>query len=245
MLRVLEPKGLFCRQPAKSSIELRRCISGAVRYCEIFLKPGRDGLAVQLLREHTAPFMSPRLVAVGAAPEGISTVGVRDFVNAVLLQTALRCAVYMGGIVGVVEPSGDDRAAVKFLPYCGEVRLVTAKEAPPRGDGIVVCREIYDLKGCNIIVALSGLAGFPLPQYGDIKDAVIFTGMPDMFNGGLVIDSIKPRIPTTVMPLPEGVDALTYAAACYSLCGMYGLAALTPLQLLSRGKPVGFDKIFR
>lgn len=230
VLRVARPA--FLRgQPARSSVEIAQCRVGAVRYYEIFLRPGRDGEAEALLFEQMRPFMSPRPVAGGIRLPEIAYFSPDNYIKEVLLNTALRCACYIGGMVGVIEPSGDLSVAMKFERFC-ETVLIDAKSG------------FEAISDCNMIISFSGLAGLGAPPAEVIQRAVIFTNAPDFFAAGLTVDWVLPAIPPAVA-VPAEVDPTDFIAACHSLSGMYGLAALPPRKLFSRGKVISFTDIER
>ena len=82
---------MFLRgQPARSSVEIAQCRAGAVRYYEIYLRPGRDGEAEALLFEQMRPFMSPLPVAGGPRLPEIVYFSPENYIKEVLLNTALR-----------------------------------------------------------------------------------------------------------------------------------------------------------
>lgn len=230
ILRVARPA--FLRgQPARSSVEIAQCRVGAVRYYEIYLRPGRDGDAEALLFEQMRPFMSPRPVAGGVRLPDITYFSPDHYIKEVLLNTALRCACYIGGMVGVIEPSGDGSVATKFKRFC-ETVLIDAET----GFGAI--------PDCNMIISFSGLAGLGAPPAEAVERAVIFTNAPDFFTAGLTVDRVLPAIPPAVVVPPE-VDPTEFIAACHTLSGMYGLAALPPQKLFSRGKVISFADIER
>jgi len=230
ILRIARPAFLK-GQPARSSIEIAQCRAGAVRYYEIFLRPGRDGGAKALLFEQMRPFMSPRPVAGGLRLPEIVYFSPENFVREVLLNTALRCACYLGGVVGVIEPSGDLSAAVRFERFCETVIIDTETGFDPLSD-------------CSMLISFSGLAGLGTPPAEVLERAVIFTNAPDFFAAGLTVDWVLPAIPPAV-DVPAEVDPTEFIAACHTLSGMYGLALLPPKKLFSRGKVISFTDIER
>ena len=230
ILRIARPaflKGL----PARSSVEIAQCRVGAVRYYEIFLRPGRDGEAEALLFEQMRPFMSPRPVAGGLRLSEIVYFSPENFIREMLLNTALRCACYLGGMVGVIEPSGDTSIAMRFERFC-ETVLIDAESG------------FEAISDCNMIISFSGLAGLGAPPAEKIARAVIFTNAPDFFAAGLTVDWAIPAIPSAVA-VPAEVDPTDFIAACHTLSGMYGLAALPPKKLFSRGKVISYEDIER
>lgn len=229
-MRVARPA--FLRgQPARSSVEIAQCRAGAVRYYEIYLRPGRDGEAEALLFEQMRPFMSPRPVAGGPRLPEIVYFSPENYIKEVLLNTALRCACYLGGIIGVIEPSGDRLIAMRFERFC-ETVLIDAKSG------------FEALSDCNMVISFSGLAGLGIPPAEVIEHAVIFTNAPDFFAAGMTVDWVLPAIPPAVA-VPAEVDPTEFIAACHTLSGMYGLAALPPHKLFSRGKVISFSDIER
>ncbi len=216
--------------------------AGAVRYYEVVLTEGRDGLALPLLYEQTRPFMSPRFVAAGPRLDGVSYHSPGKFVNRLLTSAALRAACYLGGTAAVVAPDGDFSAAAALTLYCGQVRCISPAQRPvPAGAEWQPGLDALD--GCGIVLSFSGLAGLGLPRAADLAHAVIFTAAPEHFPAGLVIDGALPRLPPTLHDLPDGVERTAFLAACWELNGLYGLGELPPLRLFSRGRPVGFDDV--
>ena len=134
-------------------------------------------------------------------------------------------------MIGVIEPSGDRLIAIRFERFC-ETVLIDAKSG------------FEALSDCNMVISFSGLAGLGIPPAEVIERAVIFTNAPDFFAAGLTVDWILPAIPP-VVAVPAEVDPTDFIAACHTLSGMYGLAALPPRKLFSRGKVISFADIER
>lgn len=230
ILRVARPAFLK-GQPARSSVEIAQCRAGAVRYYEVYLRPGRDGEAESLLFEQMRPFMCPRPVAGGIRLPEIVYFSPDVYIREVLLNTAMRCACYIGGMIGVIEPSGDRSMVMRFERVC-ETVLIDANSG------------FEALSDCNMIISFSGLAGLGAPPAEKIQRAVIFTNAPDFFAAGMTVDRVSPAIPPA-LAIPAEVDPTDFIAACHTLSGMYGLAALPPNKLFSRGKVISFTDIER
>lgn len=175
--------------------------------------------------------MSPRPVAGGVRLPEIAYFTPDNFIREVLLNTALRCACYIGGMVGVIEPSGDLSVAARFERLCETVLIDAAAGFEALAD-------------CNMIISFSGLAGLGAPPAELTERAVIFTNAPDFFAAGLTIDRVLPAIPPAVT-VPAEVDPTDFIAACHTLSGMYGLAAMPPRKLLSHGKAISYEDIER
>lgn len=245
VLRVL-PNGLIKATPRQSRLTLQKCASGPLRYYEVELTVGRDGEreAAALLYEQIRPFMSPRLLCGGGRLEGAEYFRPTELIGELLTQTALKAACYLGGVASVISPAADGlELAERFVPYCSEVRLITPFSGAKAVDGVEVCGDVSALEDSTVIVALSGFAGVALPAQRHLAHAAVFTNCPQYFCGGLVIDGVYPRLPDSLRAVPPMIDRTDFAGACYSLCGMRGLASLTPLRIFSGKRAVGFDDI--
>ncbi|MBQ3140652.1 MAG: hypothetical protein IJC25_01680 [Clostridia bacterium] len=230
--------------PRHSRVALQKCTLGALRYYEVELTVGKDGpgAALALLYEQIRPFMSPRLLCGGERLEGVQYFRPAELTDELLTQTALKVACYLGGVATVISPSPDAVSTAKrFVPYCSEVRLITPFSVAEAED-VAVLHEISAVQDSTVVLALSGFAGISLPARQHLRSTAVFTNCPQYFCDGLVIDGAEPRLPQTLKP-PPSVSRCDLAGACYSLCGMRGLASLTPLRLFSGRRAVGFDDI--